>query len=150
MKGGKTCKVGNSLIKVGGIKSGKDTNGMHVVSKAVFYLDKDKVVCHLYNTTQRIMGNGRGYKKFTEMFLRPLFQSKVDSYCKEIKVLNEEVAKKFGPRFVKRSDVKFKEGSAYPCFRCDLTFKSQPKLNKHKINDHALSFNTSRSPFEEA
>ena len=59
VKGEKTCKVGNSLIKVGGIKSGKDSNGMHVVSKVVFYVDRDKVVCHLYNTTQRIMVNGR-------------------------------------------------------------------------------------------
>ena len=121
---------------------------MHVVSKVVFYLDRDKVVCHLYNTTQRIMVNGRGYEKLTDMFLKPLFQSKVDFYGKEIKMLNEEVSKKFGPKFVKRSDVKFKEGASYPCFRCDLIFKSLPALNKHKISDHGLSFNTSKSQLE--
>ena len=145
VKGEKTCKVGNSLIKVGGIKSGRDANGMHVVSKVVFYVDRNKVVCHLYNTTQRIMVNGKGYEKLTEIFLKPLFQSKVDFYQKEINVLNEEVLKKFGPKVVKRSDVKFKEGSSYPCFRCDLIFKSVLTLNKHKISDHGLSFNTSKS-----
>ena len=60
IKSDKTCKVGDISIKIGGIKAGKDINGMHVVSQVAFFVDKDKVICHLYNTTQKILVNGHG------------------------------------------------------------------------------------------
>ena len=66
VKGEKTCKVGEYAIKVGGVKVGKEKNGKHVNTKIVFFADRDKIVCHLYNTTQKILVNGRGYKKFIE------------------------------------------------------------------------------------
>ena len=49
----KTCKVGDIEIRIGGITSGKDTNGMHIVSQVVFLVERDKVVCHFYNTTKK-------------------------------------------------------------------------------------------------
>ena len=68
VKGEKTCKVGEYTIKVGGVKEGKERNGKHLNTKIVFYADRDKIVCHLYKTTQLILINGRGYKKFIELF----------------------------------------------------------------------------------
>ena len=62
--GEKTCKVGEYVIKVGGVKLGKENTGKHVNTKVVFLADRDKIVCHLYNTTQLILVNGHGYKKF--------------------------------------------------------------------------------------
>ena len=59
-KGDKSCKVGDYTIKVGGVKSGKEKNRKHVNTKIVFFADRDKVVCHLHNTTQLILVNGRG------------------------------------------------------------------------------------------
>ena len=49
IKGDKSCKVGEKIIKVNGIKSGNDVNGMCVVNQVS---NRDKVVFHLYNTTQ--------------------------------------------------------------------------------------------------
>ena len=82
-------------IKVGGIKAGKDANGMHIVSQVVFYVDRDKVICYLYNTTQRILVNGRGYKRFVDLFLKPFIQPKVENK-QEIQKFNEDFALKFG------------------------------------------------------
>ena len=58
------------MIKIGGIKAGKDKNGMHVVSQVVFFVDRDKVICHLYNTTQKILVNGHGYKRLVNILLK--------------------------------------------------------------------------------
>ena len=45
IKGDKTCEVGDKVIKVSGIKSGKDVNGMCVVSQVVFYSIEIKLCC---------------------------------------------------------------------------------------------------------
>ena len=80
IKDDKTCKVGDNIIRVIGIKSGKDANGMHVVSQVVFYVNTYKIVCHFYNTTQLILVNGNGYKKFINIFLNPFFEAIFESH----------------------------------------------------------------------
>ena len=54
VKGEKTCKIGDYSIKVGGVKAGKEIKGKHVNTKIVFFADREKILCHLYNTTQLI------------------------------------------------------------------------------------------------
>ena len=54
----KTCKIGEYVIKVGGIQIRKEMKDKHVNTKIVFLADRDKIVCHLYNTTQLILVNG--------------------------------------------------------------------------------------------
>ena len=141
IKGEKTCRIRDKEIRVTGTKSGKDSNGMCVVSQVIFYSNRDKIVLHLYNTTQRVLVNGHGYEEFVVSFLKPFFEAKVQEYPNEISNINNEVIKKFGPKTVKRSSVKYKGGSVFSCNQCETTFKSQMMLNKHKDNDHALSFN---------
>ena len=75
--GDKTCKIGDYTVKVSGVKQGKENKGKHVNTIIVFYGDRDKIVCHLYNTTQLILINGHGYKKFIDLFLKPFFVSKI-------------------------------------------------------------------------
>ena len=84
----KTCQVGDIEIRIGGITSGKDANGMHIVSQVVFLVERDKVVCHFYNTTQKILVNGHGYKRLLEIFLIPFFGAKVEASNDEIHRLN--------------------------------------------------------------
>ena len=93
-----TCKVGNVAIKVAGVKSGKDSSGKIVVNKIVFMADRNKIVCHFYNTTQRMLVNGHGYKIFTDIFLKPYFQQKIDASTEEISSVNALILKKLGPK----------------------------------------------------
>ena len=140
----KTCQVGDIEIRIGGIISGKDANGMHVVTQVVFFVERDKVICHFYNTTQKILVNGHGYKRLLEIFLIPFFQTKADASKDDIQRLNAEVLQKFGPKMVRRSSVKLKRKSPFPCKKCDFTCKSNSSLNHHKQNEHRLSFNVSQ------
>ena len=61
---------------MGGVKAGRENNGKTVNNQIVFYADRSKIVCHLYNTTQLILVNGHGYRKFVDSFLMPFFTTK--------------------------------------------------------------------------
>ena len=72
-KGEDTCKIGSSIIRVASVKSGTEAGGKHVDTQIVFFINRDKVTCHFYNTTQLILVNGHGYLKFVQEFLEPFF-----------------------------------------------------------------------------
>ena len=63
-----SCKVGDKIVKVGGVKAGVDTSGNNVDNQMVFFLDRNKIVCHLYHTTQLILVNGHGFKNLIDAF----------------------------------------------------------------------------------
>ena len=84
IRGEKTCTVGTLEVKVASVKTGKDIIGKHIDTQIVFYSNRDKIVCHFYNTTQRILVNGHGYLKFVEEFLSSFFESKLPSYEADI------------------------------------------------------------------
>ena len=105
----------------------------------------DKVTCHFYNNTHKILINGNGYRKFIDLFLKPFFMSKIESCLVEIKSYNEFVLDILGQRSVKRSTVRYKSGAPISCSRCDFTSKNKALLNKHKQNKHVPSFEASLS-----
>ena len=138
VKGEQTCKIGDYCIKIGGVKLGKESSGKHVNTQIVFFADRDKIVLHLYNTTQLILINGLGYKKFINLFFKPFFESKIGGCLEDIELFNDEVAEALGPKTVKRSDIKLRRGPSYPCQTCDFTAKSVASLRKHKKAEHIL------------
>ena len=72
----------------------------------------------------------------------------MDSCSQKIQSVNDEVLEKFGPKTVKRADIKFKKGYSFPCKQCDYAFKSMSALNNPKNLEHGLSFNSSKRPQE--
>ena len=145
VKADQKCNVGDYTIRVGGVKSGNDAAGSNVDNQVIFFADRDKIVCHLYNTTQNILVNGRGYIKFINIFLKPFFESKIESSLNEIQSYNETVLDKLGQKMVKRSSVKFKGGATFDCNRCEHISKNSSSLSRHKRMEHSLSFNASQS-----
>ena len=59
--------------------------GNHIDTQVVFYVNRDKVVLHCYNTTQLILVNGHGYLNLVEALLKPYFEAKIDSLRDYIK-----------------------------------------------------------------
>ena len=95
-KENKTCKIGDYTVKIGGIKGGIDKSGKHIDTQVVFFADREKVVCHLYNTTCLILVNGHGYRKLIEMFLAPFFSSRIVSCQDQIISCNKIILEKLG------------------------------------------------------
>ena len=144
VQGEQTCKIGDYQIKIGGVKPGKENNGKIVNTQIVFYAGRDKIVCHLYNTTQLVLVNGHGYQKFINTFLKPFFDSKVDEHAADIIQLNGEIREKLSSKTVKRSNIRYKKDTVYSCNKCDHVTKSIGTLKKHKTSEHTHSFNSSK------
>ena len=132
-----TCTVGQSKVKLASVKTGRDVVGKHVDTQIVFFFDREKAVCHFYNTTQLILVNGHGYIKFVEEFLRPYFESKIAMNIRNITTFNEQALEVLGSKKVKRASVRYKGGSTYPCGRCDFAAQTITALAKHS-KEHAL------------
>ena len=146
VKGNKTCRIGDTIVRIADVKTGKDIGGKHIDTQIVFFANRDKVVLHCYNTTQLILVNGHGYAKLIEMFLKPYFESKIQMNLNEINVFNENALSSLGSKTVKRSDVKYTGGPTHLwCTRCDFAAKSRTSLQKHKKSEHAVSFNSPSS-----
>ena len=138
IKGEGTCKIGSSSIRVVSVKSGTEAGGNHVDTQIVFFINRDKVTCHFYNTTQLILINGHGYSKFVEEFLKPYFLSKITKNMDEINDYNEKALESLSGKKVKRGSVKYKGGSTFPCNRCEFAARTLTSLAKHSRNEHAL------------
>ena len=143
----KTCKISDYIVKVSGVKLGKECNGKHVNTQIVFYANRDKIVCHLYNTTQLILINGNGYQKFVNIFLKPFFESMINESLEAIENMNDEVSAKLVMRTVKRLTVKLKR-VAHTCHNCNYAGKTVSALKKHKAIEHVNSFSRLEGPRE--
>ena len=142
VKGDLTCRIGEYEVKIGGIRTGKESTGKTVNTQIVFYGDRDKIICHLYNTTQLILVNGHGYKKFIELFLKPYFEAKITQNLDGIDSYNKDIIAKLSPKTVKRVNIKYKKGSAFPCNGCDFASQSVSALRKHKRSEHTNRTNS--------
>ena len=69
VKDNEVCKIGSDVITITSVKQGKDLTGKNVDTQVNFLLNNQKIVCHLYNTTQLILCNGNGYKDLINLFL---------------------------------------------------------------------------------
>ena len=139
VKGDQTCKIGGTTIRVATVKFGTEANGKHVDTQIIFFVDRYKVVCHFYNATQLILVNGVGYAKLVDEFLQPYFKAKVETNLKNIEAYNQHALETLGVKQVKRSSVKYKGGSTFPCSRCDFAAKTLKALGKHKTSEHSIS-----------
>ena len=44
--GDKTCKIGQTVVRVASVKEGTEAHGKHIDTQIVFYVNRDKAVCH--------------------------------------------------------------------------------------------------------
>ena len=139
VKGEQTCKVGGSTVRIASVKTGMETGGKHVDTQIVFFIDRDKVTCHFYNTTLLILVNGHGHKSLVEEFLVPYLEAKIKINEEEIKIFNEQALESLGGKMVKRNSVRYKGGSVFPCNRCVFATKTLDALGKHIRSEHGLN-----------
>ena len=144
-KNEKTCKVGASTVKISSLKTGTEAGGKHVDTQVVFFINREKAVCHFYNTTQLILVNGHGSSKLVQEFLVPYFKSLINKNIEEISKYNDEALQVLeqGVRRVKRGSVRYKAGSSFNCGRCEHVAGTLASLAKHSRNEHANSASSS-------
>ena len=153
VKDDKTCKVDTTTIKIASVDLGTDAGGNHTDTKVVFYADKDKVVCHLYNTTQRIMVNGHGCEQFIEIFLMPFFQEKISQNIKNVDLYNKEALSALSGKrkAITRPtrSVRYRAMVRPACNQCDESFTNKSLLGAHTKSMHkkfSMNMTVNNSP----
>ena len=94
VKGEKRCVVDTVEVTIASVEMGREAGGLHVDTKIVFYANRNEIVCHFYNTTQRILINGHGYNMLVKTFLKPYFEAKINLNNIEIANFNKLVSEK--------------------------------------------------------
>ena len=69
-------------------------------TQVIFSGNREKAVCHLYNTTQKILVNGNAYALLVDYFLQPYFVAKVPIFESQISNYNNLVLETLGSRKV--------------------------------------------------
>ena len=105
-KGSKTCRIGETTVRIADVKTGKDAGGKHIDTQVIFFSNRDKIVLHCYNTTQLILVNGHGYSKFIEVFLKPYFESKIALNTEKIKKFNDTALDTLGAKSILKAYLK--------------------------------------------
>ena len=150
-KKGMNIILNNMEIQVYEYQDGKDMTARHIDSKIVLYVNKEKIVIHSYNSTQKVMVSGSKYLEFTEN-LKSLFMRKIENTKDAILEYDESVKKSLtlshGPKFATSRSVKSIRSSInqpnFQCTKCDITTKSYATLKKHKLVAHSVSLNASQ------
>ena len=147
VKDDKTCKVDDIVIKIGSVELGKEAGGRHVDTKVVFYANRDKVVLHLYNTTQRILVNGNGYDNLINIFLKPYFLAKISQNIQNVEIFNKEAlsvlsGKRKAVTRPTRS-VRYKALVRPSCNQCEESFVNKSLLGAHTKSTHKKKSNSS-------
>ena len=95
------------------------------------------MVCHLYNTTQRILVNGRGYDNLINIFLKPFFEAKLAQNMKNIDDFNKGVLaalsgkRKAVSRPTRSVRYKAITSSRPSCNQCEESFVNRALLGAH-------------------
>ena len=92
-----------------------------------------KITAHIYNSTQRIKIEGKGFRDFVDNVLEPHFSKIIQSQKSEIAYYDANVLETLTSKKVKRSNVK----SSFSCQHCEFLCKTAVTLNKHKISSHS-------------
>ena len=90
---GKSFKLSDIGIEVEQSDPGVENSEKHIDTKLVIIADNDRLVLHVYNSTQNLMVQGRNFEHFAVNYLEPFFTQKINEQIVEIENININVQK---------------------------------------------------------
>ena len=129
-KNGEKVSQNDLEIEVHEYQDGKENTAKHIDAKIVLYVNKEKIVLHCYNSTQKVMVAGSKSFEFTNKFMEPFFTKEIvkskeaiAEYDKSVKTSLCNRPKRVTSRSVKsiRSVI---NQSLFQCTKCAFSTKS--------------------------
>ena len=131
---GEPVKFKDLVIHVTELRCGKEQGGMVVDVLIKFEVNGNNIVTHCYNTKQKLLINGSGYRDFVRHYLEPYFKETIEGNLLKIQNYNRAVTETFGK--MKRKDVKFRPGSKLACKKCDFAADDTSNMSTHNRITH--------------
>ena len=124
----KTVAIDSYQVK---IEESLDNSQKHIDTKLVIYVDNSRFVLHAYNTTQKLMIQGKNCENFALNCLVPFFTRKIEDDLEGIEKYNNDVKDTLGTK----KGIK-KTGDRFNCPQCELITKSNGELRVHMKSCH--------------
>ena len=119
-----TILINENEVKIEQSDLGFEDSRKHVDTKLVIIANDCRLVLHAYNTTQKLMIQGKNYEDFALKCLVPFFTKMINDDIEEIKKLNEDVKDALG---IKKSK---------SCPQCPFTSTSNGNIKVHMKSCH--------------
>ena len=136
--GPKHFVVGKENVERVSIDPRKEHSGKHVDTKIEFKVNKDKIVIHIYNTTQKLTIQGRRHKWFVDNYLEPFLKLRISKAIPEIELLNKTVLRTYSPK-VTDFETLSEENELIKCDKCDYRSTHSDALRKHIVDEQTVN-----------
>ena len=83
--------IGKESVERISIDRRDELMGRHMDTKIQFEVNGEKITMHVYNSTQKIMIQGKRYKWFVENYLEPFLKIRISRSLQKIKQINETI-----------------------------------------------------------
>ena len=127
-----TVQIDENIIEIVEVLTGTEINDKHVDTKLIVKCNNDRLVIHIYNSTQNLMIQGKNYEKFAIDILKPFFAQKIEFSKEKIIRINDEVKKNLGPK----KPLKSKAGVPFKCPQCEHLTLTKGELKVHMKTCH--------------
>ena len=126
-----TVLIDLNHVKIEEIEAGFDNSQKHMDTKIVIFVDNCRLVLHAYNTTQKLMIQGKNCEQFALNCLVPFFTKKIQEDLEEIKKINNDVKETLGPKkLIKKTE------NSFNCPQCEIIKTSNSELKVHMKSCH--------------
>ena len=126
-----TFVINGREIKVVESDEGIENSGQQVDTKLVLLANNDRFVVHAYNSTQKLMVQGKNYEQFAINCLEPYFRTKILASKDKIAQINTEVKEVLGGKNVIKIP-----GKKFNCPQCGVTTTTNGNLKVHMKTCH--------------
>ena len=125
-----TVLIDSNQVKIEEIDTGFDSSQKHMDTKLVIYANNSRLVLHAYNTTQKLMIQGKNCEIFSLQCLVPFFTKKIEDDLDEIVKYNNDVKDILG------NNKGIKKPGGFNCPQCELVTASNGALKVHMKSCH--------------
>ena len=83
--------IGKEEVERVAVDPRKELSGKHVDTKIEFKVNKQKILIHAYNSTQKLTIQGKKYKWFVDSYLEPFLKARITNSLPQIEQINLSV-----------------------------------------------------------
>ena len=123
--GPKFFVIGTEEVERISIDPRKELSGKHVDTKLEFKFNSEKIVIHVYNSTQKLLIQGRKHCWFVENYLEPFFKIRISKLMTEIEQINRDIITTLDEGTLDE------EAEILYCDKCDFSAQSGENLRNH-------------------
>ena len=126
-----TISINDNEVRIDKIDQGFEDSQKHMDTKLVIVVNNCRLVLHAYNSSQKLMIQGKHSENFAVNCLIPFFTKKIEEDIEQINRFNDKIKDTLGTKKLLK-----KAGNSVKCPQCEVTSSSNGELKVHMKTCH--------------